>query len=37
MRVIIDTGDTDLADGESLMDAAIVTVATFKRLFCDVE
>ena len=34
------TGDRDLTDlttGESLMDTAIVTVASFKALFCDSE
>jgi len=29
------TGDADLFQGEALLQTAIVTVTTFKNLFCD--
>jgi putative PIN family toxin of toxin-antitoxin system len=31
------TGDTDLAQGQNLVETAIVTVATFKNLFYDAQ
>ncbi|MGV0026513.1 putative toxin-antitoxin system toxin component, PIN family [Phormidesmis priestleyi] len=31
------TGDTDLFQGESLLSTAVITVAGFKDLFCDVS
>ena len=31
------TGDTDLFQGENLLKAAVITVAGFKNLFCDVS